>query len=68
MAVADRHASTDEDSEEMAEFGITRVPADYFHYKDFRYTQLADAVAEAKRDESRERLRQGDLRAEARLD
>ena len=33
----------------MAEFGITRVPVDYFHIGDFRYTALADAVAEAKR-------------------
>ena len=33
----------------MAEYGITRVPIDYFHYKQYRYTNLADAVAQAKR-------------------
>ena len=30
--------------------GITRVPVDYFHYKSFRYTNLADAVAETDRE------------------
>ena len=35
--------------EEMAKYGITRVPVDYFHYGDFRYTNLKDAVAQAKR-------------------
>jgi hypothetical protein len=33
----------------MAKYGITRVPVDYFHYGDFRYTNLKDAVAQAKR-------------------
>lgn len=34
---------------QMAEYGITRVPVDYFHIGSFRYTVLADAIAEAKR-------------------
>ena len=34
---------------ELAEYGITRVPVDYFHYRGFRYTNLADAIAEARR-------------------
>ena len=34
---------------QMAEFGIKRVPVDYFHIGAFRYTVLADAIAEAKR-------------------
>jgi hypothetical protein len=34
--------------EEMAEYGITRVPTD-FHYKEYRYTSLDDAIAQAKR-------------------
>ncbi|AHE55963.1 hypothetical protein [Sphingomonas sanxanigenens] len=34
----------------MSRLGITRVPADQFHYKGFRYTRLADAVAQAERD------------------
>jgi hypothetical protein len=37
--------------EEMARYGITRVPIGYFHYKEYRYNNLADAVAQAKRDE-----------------
>jgi hypothetical protein len=36
---------------EMAKYGITRVPVDYFIYKEFRYTNLKDAIAQAKRDE-----------------
>ena len=39
-----------EPSEEMARYGITRVPIDYFHYKSYRYTNLNDAIAQAKRD------------------
>jgi hypothetical protein len=34
----------------LAEYGITRVPVDYYHYKEFRYTNLDDAIAQAKRD------------------
>jgi hypothetical protein len=36
-------------AEQMAKYGITRVPADYFHYREYRYTNLADAIAQAKR-------------------
>jgi hypothetical protein len=35
---------------EMARYGITQVPADMFHYRDYRYAKLSDAVAQAKRD------------------
>lgn len=41
--------SEQDDNEEMRKYGITRAPVDYFHYKEFRYTTLNDAVAEAKR-------------------
>lgn len=34
--------------EEIAAHGIARVPVDYFHWRDFRYTKLTDAVAQAK--------------------
>jgi hypothetical protein len=34
----------------MAKYGITRVPTDRFHYKFYRYTNLEDALAQAKRD------------------
>ena len=37
--------------EGVTKYGITRVPVDYFHYKQYRYTNLSDAVAQAKRDE-----------------
>lgn len=37
--------------QEMQEFGITRVQVDHFHYKEYRYTNLKDAVAQAKRDQ-----------------
>ncbi len=37
------------DIEEAAKYGVTRVPVDYFHYGEYRYTNLADAIAEAKR-------------------
>lgn len=36
--------------EEMAKYDIIRVPVDYFHYRQFRYTNLEDALAQAKRD------------------
>ena len=36
-----------EAAEAMAKYGITRVPVDYFHYKEFRYTNLDDAIAQA---------------------
>ena len=38
-------------AEEMAKYGITRVPTDYFRYKEYRYTNLDDAIAEAKRQQ-----------------
>ena len=44
-------ALTPEAAEEMEKFGITRVAVDYFHCGDFRYTNLKDAVAQAKRQQ-----------------
>ncbi|MQX38619.1 hypothetical protein [Roseospira navarrensis] len=35
---------------EMRCAGITRIPADVFHYKEYKYTNLKDAMAQAKRD------------------
>ena len=43
-------AGNSEQTKEMSEYGITRVPVDYFHYKGYRYTNLKDAIAQAKRD------------------
>ena len=42
-----------EAAEGVTKYGITRVPVDYFHYKQYRYTNLSDAVAQAKRDQER---------------
>ncbi|WP_380872397.1 hypothetical protein ACFB49_33390 [Sphingomonas sp. DBB INV C78] len=39
-----------EAAELMTNLGITRVPADQYHYKAWRYSNLGDAVAQAKRD------------------
>jgi hypothetical protein len=39
----------DDAAEAMAKYGITRVPTDYFHYKEYRCTSLDDAIAQAKR-------------------
>lgn len=38
-------------ADEMARYGITRVPADQYRYKDYRYSKLGDAIAQARRDE-----------------
>ncbi|RVU38904.1 hypothetical protein EOI86_06455 [Hwanghaeella grinnelliae] len=37
------------EAEEMAYFGITSHPVTVFHYKDYRYTRLEDALAQARR-------------------
>lgn len=36
--------------EEMARYGITCIPVDNFYYREFHYTTLKDAVAQAMRD------------------
>ena len=40
-------------AEAMAKYGIARVPVDYFHYGEFRYTNLDDAIAQAIRQDGR---------------
>jgi hypothetical protein len=39
---------------QMARYGITRVPVDYFHFREFRYTSFADALAQAQRQAERD--------------
>jgi hypothetical protein len=34
----------------MTRYGITRVPTEEFRYKSYRYTNLTDALSQAKRD------------------
>lgn len=36
---------------EMAKYNITRSTVYYYHYRDFKYTNLSDALAQAKRKE-----------------
>jgi len=45
----DSSPSTGKSTDQMARYGITRVPVDYFHFREFRYTSFADALAEARR-------------------
>jgi hypothetical protein len=37
----------------MTKYEITRIPADQFRYKTFRYSNLSDAVSQARRDQIR---------------
>ena len=48
---ADKNAKVSE--EEMQKYGIKRVSADYFHVGRYRYSDLNDAMAQAKRARSK---------------
>lgn len=37
-------------SKELSKYGIKRVSTDHFYYGDYKYTDLKDAIAQAKRD------------------
>ena len=50
---AQRPALSPEALHEMDRYGIVRVPADSFLYREFRYTKLSDALAQARRDADR---------------
>jgi endonuclease YncB( thermonuclease family) len=58
MTLADRKEASSafgqDAAEELVRHGITRIPVDYFHYGDFRYTNLEDALAQAKRQRPNE--------------
>jgi hypothetical protein len=45
---------TEDATGQMARYGITRVPVDYFHFREFRYTSFADALAQAQRQAERD--------------
>lgn len=50
-ANTEAHAtSAPTDAEEMAKYGIIRTQVDYFHCGNYRYTNLEDAIAQAKRN------------------
>lgn len=42
-------AETDE-AELLARFGIMKVPSYSYHYRDWRYSNLDDVLAQARRD------------------
>ena len=43
-----------DEAEILAHFGITKVPAYQYHYRDWRYSKLDDAIVQAKRDKTRD--------------
>jgi hypothetical protein len=45
------HLPTEDIDKLMAGYGISRVPVDQFHYKSYRYSNLRDAIAQARREE-----------------
>jgi len=55
MVSADQRENTSaispETEAEMGQYGITRVPVDYYCLGQYRYTNLQDAVAQAKRQQ-----------------
>lgn len=53
IANANANALTPAQEAEMTRLGIRRVPADTFHVGAYRYTNLADAIAQAERVRSR---------------
>ena len=44
-------ARPDADAAELERYGIIRVPADTYHVDGYRYGNVADAIAQAKRTE-----------------
>ena len=46
-------ADAGNDAAVMASLGIARVSVDYFHWNGYRYTALNDAIAAARRAQSR---------------
>lgn len=49
----DGRPSEDGIVEEMANYGITCIPIDNCYYREFHYTSLRDAIAQAIRDKVR---------------
>ena len=41
-----------DETELMARYGIIKVPAYRYHYRDWQYSTLNDALAQARRDEA----------------
>ncbi len=45
-----RPAESSEDTADMTKYGIIRTPVDYFYLGKYRYTDLKDAIAQARRE------------------
>ncbi len=41
------------EADKAADYGITTSRITYYHYRAYRYSNLKDAIAEAKRDRDR---------------
>ena len=53
------NTDTTNEAELMARFGITKVPAFHYHYGDWRYSNLQDALTQARRDAASDTHRKG---------
>lgn len=45
------HIDEDKAEELMARYGIRCIPTNQYRYRKYRYSQLADAIEQARRDE-----------------
>lgn len=48
--VPDDEAARDDEAELLTQLGISKVPVFQYHYRAWRYSNLDDALAQAKRD------------------
>jgi hypothetical protein len=48
--VEDNSKAETNSDDEMAKYGITRVSIDQYHYKQYRYSHLNEAIAQAERE------------------
>ncbi len=51
--IADEPQAQYPKSDEASDYGITTSEITYYHYGTYRYTNLKDAIAEAKRDKAK---------------
>lgn len=49
--MTDNSGTPSKETQEMKKYGITHQKIDNYHYKDYKYTSYADALAQAMRDE-----------------
>ena len=52
MSITPTPQTETDTAQQMERYGITRVPADQYQHKTNRYSNLGDAVAQARRDRS----------------